>query len=66
MSESFTPADPELARLLARFSKADEEYEGAVEAAEGTPADSPERELLIQRQVERDAAQDALDRHSFP
>ena len=66
MSERFTPADPELARLLAEFSRADEQYMTAAEAAEGTPTGSPERTLLTQRQAERDAAQNAVDEYSLP
>ncbi|MGD0809577.1 MAG: hypothetical protein ABSA91_07700 [Acidimicrobiales bacterium] len=63
--EHRTPADPELARLLERFSKADEARNAAAEAAEGTPADSPERKLLKQREAERDAAWDATDRYGL-
>jgi hypothetical protein len=66
MSERFTPADPELARLLGEFSRADEQYVAAAEAAEGTPTGSSERTLLTQRQAEREAAQNAVDDYSLP
>jgi hypothetical protein len=60
------PVDPKAARLLADFSGADERYQRAIAAAEGTPDDSTERSILRQGQAELEAAQLAMDEYSLP